>query len=94
MPQAYSHCYSAVSRPAERPSCPKCKCRMMLARIERGRNDSNLRSFECPECKQVKRVLVDDPTKSTKEGWRDTWLNMPSKIVSLIRSLIVVCLER
>jgi hypothetical protein len=61
--------------PIERPRCPKCQGRMMLARIEPGPAHSDMRTFECPKCKHVRRLLAEDPMKST--GWQDSGLNPP-----------------
>ena len=44
----------------ERPRCPRCQGRMMLARIERGPANAELRTFECPKCEQVHMTLVQD----------------------------------
>ena len=53
----------------ERPRCPKCQDRMMLARIEPGPAGSDLRTFECPKCEHVLRTMVEDPMKSDALGW-------------------------
>jgi ribosomal protein S27AE len=53
----------------ERPRCPKCQGRMMLARIEPGPNHSDLRTFECPKCEHVQKTLVEDPLRSSHTGW-------------------------
>ena len=58
--------------------CPKCPGRMLLARIEPGPAHSDLRTFECPKCEHVQRVLVEDPMKSAKAGWQDSWLYPPN----------------
>jgi hypothetical protein len=62
--------------PIERPRCPKCQGRMMLARIEPGPAHSDLRTFECPKCECVLRTLVEDPLKSGK-GWQHSGLRPP-----------------
>jgi hypothetical protein len=46
--------------PTERPRCPKCQGRMMLARIEPGPAHSDLRTFECPKCEHVEKSLVEE----------------------------------
>ena len=62
----------------ERPRCPKCcQGRMMLARIEEGPDHSDLRTFECPKCEHIQRVLVEDPMKSAKAGWQNSGLTPP-----------------
>jgi hypothetical protein len=62
--------------PIERPRCPECQGRMMLARIEPGPNHSDLRTFECPKCEYVQKMLVEDPMKSSL-GWQHSGLNSP-----------------
>ena len=42
---------------------------MMLARIVPGPNGSDLRTFECPKCEHVHKLLVEDPLKSSTDGW-------------------------
>jgi transposase-like protein len=74
MPQAYSHLYSSWL-PSERPRCPKCQCRMMLAGIESG--PTRLQTFECSKCRNVRTLLVEDPMKSAKTRWQDSGLNAP-----------------
>jgi hypothetical protein len=76
MPEAYSHSYPPLL-PIERPRCPKCQGRMMLARIEPGPAHSDLRTFECPKCEHVQRVMVEDPIKSANTGWTGGGLNGP-----------------
>ncbi len=75
LPEAYSHsCPSLL--PIERPRCPECRDRMMLARIEPGPAHSDLRIFECPKCEHVQRMVVQDPMKSAS-GWQHSGLNSP-----------------
>jgi hypothetical protein len=52
--------------PIERPHCPKCLARMMLAHIEHGPAGSDLRTFECPKCEQVQKRLAEAPIESEK----------------------------
>jgi DNA-directed RNA polymerase subunit RPC12/RpoP len=42
----------------ERPSCPRCGTRMMLARIEADKPDYDKRTFECPECQHSESLIV------------------------------------
>ena len=63
--------------PIERPRCPKCTGRMMLARIEPGPAHSDLRTFECPKCQHVVKKLVEDPMNSDKAGWQNSGLKAP-----------------
>jgi hypothetical protein len=64
--------------PIERPRCPKCQGRMMLARIAPGPDHSDLRTFECPKCEHVERRLVEDPMNSAKPGWQNSGLQPPA----------------
>jgi hypothetical protein len=74
-----SHRYSEPSLlPIERPRCPKCQGRMMLARIEPGPARSDLRTFECPKCENVVKTMVDDPIKSGVASWQHGDLKPPT----------------
>jgi len=64
--------------PIERPRCPKCNGRMMLAHIEPAPGGADLRTFECPKCEHVHSVLVDDPMKSEGAGWTNSQLKPPT----------------
>jgi hypothetical protein len=75
MPQAYRSEPSLL--PIERPRCPKCQGRMMLARIEPGPAHADLRTFECPKCEHVHKVLVEDPMNSGDAGWQNSDLKPP-----------------
>jgi exosome complex RNA-binding protein Csl4 len=75
MPLAYSTEPSLL--PIERPRCPKCTGRMMLARIEPGPANSDLRTFECPKCEHVEKRLIQDPLNSVKQGWQNSGLKAP-----------------
>jgi hypothetical protein len=75
MPLAYSTDPSLL--PTERPRCPKCQGRMMLARIGPGPNGADLRTFECPKCQHVEKKLVEDPMNSDKPGWQNSGLKAP-----------------
>jgi hypothetical protein len=48
----------------------------MLARIESGPAHSDLRTFECPKCEHVQKIVVEDPMKSAS-GWQYGGLNSP-----------------
>jgi hypothetical protein len=41
---------------------------MMLARIEYGPNSSNVRTFACPQCEHVQKMLVEYLLKSVDTG--------------------------
>ena len=77
MPQAYARSDPSLL-PIERPRCPECQGRMMLARIEPRPNGSDLRTFECSKCEHVHKVLVEDPMKSAKAQWHNSNLNSPT----------------
>src|SRR6266699_142393 len=57
MPKAYTRPEPSLL-PIERPRCPKCQSRMMLARIEPSPDGSDLRTFECQKCEHVHKVLT------------------------------------
>jgi ssDNA-binding Zn-finger/Zn-ribbon topoisomerase 1 len=40
-----------------RDPCPECGTAMLLARIEPNEPGNDLRTFECPKCKQSKRRI-------------------------------------
>jgi hypothetical protein len=50
---------------------------MMLARIEPGPNGADLRTFECPKCEHLHKMLVEDPLKSSNTGWMAGELKPP-----------------
>jgi len=66
MPEAYNRPEPSLL-PIERPRCPRCHGRMMLARIEPGAAaGSDLRTFECPKCEHVIR---GHPMKASRHHW-------------------------
>jgi hypothetical protein len=70
MPQS-QHLSSVIPSVAiERPACPKCKARMMLASIEPARPGVDLHMFECAVCNHVLKALAayEDPMKSKGLG--------------------------
>ena len=67
MPLAHSSEPSLL--PIERPHCPKCQGRMMLARIEPGPAGADRGTFECPKCEHVLETMIEDPMKSDAAGW-------------------------
>jgi len=78
MPQAYNRSDPSLL-PIERPRCPKCQGRMMLAQIEQGPGGADLRTFECPKCEHVQKMLVvEDPLKSANTGWTAGGLRPPT----------------
>jgi phage FluMu protein Com len=54
------------------PLCPTCQTVTMLARVTPGRWGFNIRTFECPECKDVHQIVADlaDPMKSPRTNRR------------------------
>jgi hypothetical protein len=78
MPQAYNRSDPSLL-PIERPRCPKCQGRMTLAQIEQGPGGADLRTFECPKCEHVQKMLVvEDPLKSANTGWTAGGLRPPT----------------
>jgi hypothetical protein len=69
--------YSPSLLPIERPRCPKCQGRMMLARIETAVGGSEARTFECPKCEHTEKVVVGDPLASANVGWMAGELRPP-----------------
>ena len=64
----------------ERPACPTCKARMMLASIESARPGVDLYTFECAVCNHVIKTLAayEDPMKSKGLGrWLQGDLRSP-----------------
>jgi len=56
----------------ERPRCPKCQATLMPARITPGASGFDIRTFECPACDLIYRLVVEliDPMKSLETaGW-------------------------
>ena len=50
--------------------CPKCRSRMMLARIAPGPTGFELRRFDCSKCDHVEKIAIAlDPMKSRVVGW-------------------------
>jgi len=74
MPESHTRSEPSLP-PIERPRCPKCQGHMKLARIEFGPAHSDLRTFECPRCNHVHKMLVGDPMKSA--GWQHSGLKAP-----------------
>ena len=65
----------------ERPACPKCQARMLLARIVPARLGIDLHTFECAVCNHVLKTLTayEDPMKSRALGrWLQGDLHSPT----------------
>ena len=77
MPQSHTRPDPSLL-PIERPRCPKCQVgRMMLANITPGPSHSDLRTFECPKCDYVHKIVAEDPLKSADTGWANSDLYAP-----------------
>jgi hypothetical protein len=64
----------------ERPRCPHCQTRTMLAYIAPGPAGYQLRTFECPRCDRVQRTLVvSDPMCGDARGWLARELKSPTR---------------
>ncbi len=63
--------------PIERPRCRGCHARMTLARIEPSPAGSVLRTFKCPRCERLQKVLAEQPIKSHMAGWLNSGLRPP-----------------
>jgi hypothetical protein len=69
MPEFYSRLEPSLL-PIERPRCPKCQIRMVLARIMPGPKGFDVRSFECAKCERAATVTIaHDPMQSDTAGW-------------------------
>jgi hypothetical protein len=78
MPQALSHKSVPSLWAIERPRCPNCQTRMMLARIAPGPSGFDLRTFECTKYEHLlKETIATDPMKSSLSGWFDGELKAP-----------------
>jgi hypothetical protein len=73
----------------ERPLCRRCQARMMLARIEPGPAGSVLRTFECPTCERVQKVLAEDSIESRMVGWLNSGLDRPLRSSSASPAIAV-----
>jgi hypothetical protein len=80
MPQSQHLSPVIASVAIERPACPKCKARMMLASIEPARPGVDLHKFECAVCNHVFETLAahEDPMRSKGLGrWLQGDLHPP-----------------
>jgi len=79
MPDARSDSSTPQLSPIERPRCPKCQNRMMLARIMPGPKGFDLRNFECDKCDHVLTLTIaTDPMDSAGAGWLAGELKPPT----------------
>ena len=63
----------------ERPRCPKCQTRMMLAKVSTGPKGFDNRTFECGRCESVHiACIAADPMKSKAAGWLSGSLRAPT----------------
>ena len=78
MPESHSASHRVTVPKFERPLCPPCQSRMLLAHIKTNASGSDRRTFECATCDHVHKVLVaNDPMKSDTLGWLFADLNPP-----------------
>ena len=70
MPQSHTRPEPTLI-PIERPRCPKCSNRMMLASISPAAEGFDSRTFECAKCDHtLTRTVARDPMKSEAAGWQ------------------------
>jgi hypothetical protein len=63
----------------DRLRCPKCRTRMMLARISPGPTGFELRTFDCSKCDHVEQIAIaSDPAKSGDVAWLVGELRAPT----------------
>jgi hypothetical protein len=78
VPESHSASHRVTVPKFERPLCPTCQSRMLLAHIKTNASGSDQRTFECATCDHVHKVLVaNDPMKSDTLGWLFADLNPP-----------------
>jgi hypothetical protein len=54
----------------QRLRCPKCRTRMMLARVSPGPTGFELHTLDCSKCGHVEKIVFAlDPMKSGAVGW-------------------------
>jgi hypothetical protein len=63
--------------PIERPRCPRCRTRMLLARRIQISSTSEKRTFDCPKCTFIQTQISDDPLKSDALRWLSGELGRP-----------------
>jgi hypothetical protein len=64
-----------------RTLCPTCRTEAVLARITPGHSGFDIRTFECPACKDVHQLVAAlvDPMKSLRTtGWLHGQLQAPT----------------
>ena len=77
MPEPHTRPESSLI-PIERPRCPKCSDRMMLARNSPASKGYDSRTFECAKCDHtLTRDVARDPMKSETAGWQYSELKAP-----------------
>jgi DNA polymerase III alpha subunit (gram-positive type) len=78
MPDFQSRPSQSTPPALERPRCPKCQSRMMLARIMPGPPGYDLRNFECDKCDHVLTITVADDPMNGSVGWLAGELKPPT----------------
>jgi hypothetical protein len=77
MPQSHTRPEPSLI-PIERPRCPQCSNRMMLAGISPASEGYDSRTFACTKCDHMlTRTVARDPMKSETAGWRYSELKAP-----------------
>jgi hypothetical protein len=78
MPESHTASYSVPIPQFERPRCPTCHARMLLAYIKTSSSGLDMRTFECATCDHVHKVFVaNDPMRSDALGWLFADLSPP-----------------
>ena len=57
--------YDYVPVANQHPACPLCQAEMMLTRTMPARVGFDFRTFECPECDRVEKVIVGNDAFGT-----------------------------
>jgi hypothetical protein len=57
----------------QRPPCPRCGTRTMLARVTPGKPGIYIRTFDCPACGHVHQVVIA-ASDLMRAGEADGWL--------------------
>jgi hypothetical protein len=68
--------------PIQRPRCPQCTTRMIVADISPGPDGFEHRKFECRKCGHIEsEVVACDPLRSDAIGWLSGELGRPDAVV-------------
>ena len=70
MQAQYSHTSGPSLRSIQRPHCPSCDRRMILARIAPGASAFDIRTFECVRCRHIHTATAEtDQMQSDAALW-------------------------